>query len=105
MAHDGRIEIAIAAWDDSLWVVDAQTGALKFGRYCVPKFSSPALGDVNGDGQLEIVIGSDADTVYAWRANGAPLNPAFPSGAFAHLPDNAIINYTTPALADIDGNP
>jgi outer membrane protein assembly factor BamB len=102
---DGGMDVAIAAWDDSLWVLDAETGALRFGRRCVPKFSSPALGDLDGDGRMEVVIGSDTDTVYAWTATGAPLNPVYPSGALAPLPDGAIINYTTPALADIDGDP
>ena len=102
---DGAVEVVIAAWDDSVWVVGAETGALRFGRHCVPKYSSPALGDLDGDGKLEVVIGSDADTIYAWRATGAPLNPAYPTGALAPLPDGAIINYTTPALADIDANP
>jgi hypothetical protein len=103
--HDGSLEIAMAAWDDSLWVVDALSGALRFGRRCVPKYSSPVLGDVDGGRDLEIIIGSDADTVYAWRHDGTPVNPAFPSGALAPLPDGAVINYTTPALADIDSNP
>jgi len=103
--QDGAIEIAVTAWDDSLWVLDAATGALRWGRRCIPKFSSPALGDIDGDGNLEVVVGSDQDTVYAWRHDGSPLVPAHPSGALAALPDGAIINYTTPALADIDDDP
>jgi hypothetical protein len=103
--RDGALEIAVAAWDDSLWVLDAASGALRWGRHCVPKLSSPALGDVDGDGNLEVVIGSDQDTVYAWRHDGSPLIPAHPSGVLAVLPDGAIINYTTPALANIDADP
>ncbi len=101
---DGRVEIAISAWDDSLWVVDALTGDLRFGRRCVPKYSSPAIGDLDGDGDYEIVVGSDMDTLYAWHHDGTAVNPAFPGGAFAALPNGSIINYATPGLADIDGN-
>jgi hypothetical protein len=101
---DGSIEIAVSAWDDSLWVLDAATGALRWGRRCDPKYSSPALGDLDGDGQLEVVMGSDRDTVYAWRANGAPLIPGNPTGAFAALPIERS-STTTPALADIDADP
>ncbi len=103
--RNGSLEIAVAAWDDSVWVLEAATGALRWGRRCVPKYSSPALADLNGDGNLEVIVGSDADTVYVWQADGSPLIASRPTGAFAALPDGATINYTTPAIADIDGNP
>lgn len=35
--------------------------------------SSPLLVDLDGDGQFEIVIGSDDKKVWAWHSNGAPV--------------------------------
>ncbi|MBI1926233.1 hypothetical protein HYR99_18540 [Candidatus Poribacteria bacterium] len=39
--------------------------------------AQPALGDLNDDGALEIVVGSMDMHVYAWQADGAPL-PGWP---------------------------
>jgi hypothetical protein len=40
-------------------------------------FSSPAAGDLDGDGRLEVVVGSEAGKLFAWRADGATL-PGWP---------------------------
>ena len=37
-------------------------------------FSSPALGDLDGDGAPEIVVGSDVGNVYAWRISGEAMD-------------------------------
>ncbi len=71
----------------------------------------PALGDIDADGQLEVVIGeggyslTDDNKLYAWNADGS-LVPGFPllvpspsSWATGSLP----LQYT-PILADFDGD-
>jgi hypothetical protein len=82
-------------------------------------FSSPAIGDLDGDGDLEVAIGSDDANVYAWHADGTVLT-GWPkktnlsvkgSPALANLDDDSqlevvvgdfsgrlyIWNYTPPA--------
>jgi hypothetical protein len=36
-------------------------------------WSTPAVGDIDGDGAPEIVVGSNTSKLYAWHANGTPL--------------------------------
>jgi subtilisin-like proprotein convertase family protein len=68
--------------------------------------SSPALGDLDGDGFPDIVVTSDEGIVYAYNKDGQPL-PGFPfiapAGTFA--PDVLeSANSSSPILADVDGN-
>ncbi|HWP45856.1 MAG TPA: fibronectin type III domain-containing protein [Candidatus Limnocylindrales bacterium] len=58
--------------------------------------SSPVLGDLDGDGCLEIIIGSDNGKVYAWKADGTPL-PGWPVSTGDSV-------RSSPALADLDGD-
>ena len=55
---------------------------------------SVAVGDINGDGHLDVVFGSKNDTVYAFTNSGARL---FARGVGSPV-------YSTPALADLDSD-
>ncbi|MBN1874891.1 MAG: VCBS repeat-containing protein, partial [Anaerolineae bacterium] len=68
--------------------------------------SSAALGDIDGDGELEVVVGTGRDGinrgdtggryVYAWKADGTMVN-GWPRPTGANM-------ASSPALADLDGD-
>lgn len=65
-------------------------------------WSSPALGDLTGDGKLEIVaLGLDRQ-IYAWRHDGT----AVPGWPVSRSNGDPILRggWSSPALADIDGD-
>ena len=62
--------------------------------------SSPALGDVDGDGQLEVVAGSFDHRVYVWNGDGSLLWSVVPK--FDHLGDAPVTGH--PIIADLDGD-
>jgi len=77
-----------------------------------PMLAPPALGDVDGDGQLEVLIGGgDCEAplttdnyFYAWDGNGVPL-PGFPTRP--PTPNYGSQSYPmcySPVLADLDGD-
>ncbi|MCJ7745264.1 MAG: VCBS repeat-containing protein, partial [Actinobacteria bacterium] len=73
---DGRQEVWIGDMKGKMWGFDCNGNLLS--KWGWPKqthevgglsgiFSSPAVGDINGDGAQEIVVGNYGQRVYAWK--------------------------------------
>ena len=132
--HDGALDIVATTVDGFAYVWDG-AGNLRLGfpvftdrsvqRQSVPppntpnsynpmtgSFGGAALGDLEGTGQLDIVMPGWDSKIYAWRPDGT-LVPGWPVDA-ADLPPSAIPSFgtpthdpkivTTPTLVDIDGD-
>jgi hypothetical protein len=67
----------------------------------VGRRSAPSLVDVDGDGKLDLVIGSESGEVTLWRNMGGPGEITFEQVPNFHLVGDAI---ATPAMADLDGD-
>ncbi|HTM01342.1 MAG TPA: C25 family cysteine peptidase [Candidatus Omnitrophota bacterium] len=105
---DGTPEIIAASWNDSLVAVFRANGTLLPGwpkKGAAPFWSSPAVGDLDGDSAPDIVVGSNTSRLYAWRADGTELrdgdgNPATDGVYF--VPVGTVIS--SPAIADLDAD-
>ncbi len=67
-------------------------------------FSSPALADLEGDGDWEIVIGGMDQFVYAWHHDGTAVD-GFPTLlTFPGYEDEGSRIISSPAVGDLDGD-
>ncbi len=62
--------------------------------------SAPALADLDGDGDLDLLVGTAAGAIHVFRNTGTPAAPAFA----AETPLVVGRRRTAPAVADIDGD-
>jgi len=70
--------------------------------------ASVAIGDIDGDGDFEVLAVDQEAYLYAWHGNGTEVvdgdaNPAT-TGVFRRFPDTNQMQYQSPAVADIDGD-
>uniref|UniRef100_UPI0034DE2AFB FG-GAP-like repeat-containing protein n=1 Tax=Candidatus Thiodubiliella endoseptemdiera TaxID=2738886 RepID=UPI0034DE2AFB len=68
--------------------------------------SKPTLADIDGDGDLDLVVGKDYGTLKYYQNTGTTSNPAYEAKTGGSNPFNGIDvgGYSTPILADIDGD-
>jgi len=98
---DGDLEIVCTVKNTSSIRVYSHDGIWQWSRFAHQTLffnPSPALGDLTGDGKLEIVYPGSNGKLYVFRYNGTPL---------AGWPiDYSTTSYTesSPVLADVSGN-
>ena len=107
--QDGKLEIICGTYETSgKMYVWRYNGVDQPGwPYTVPRgpsstsllSASPAIGDLDGDGFLEIVDGScgQCGTVYAWRRDGTVM-PGWP------VTTNAVVDGSSPVLGDVNAD-
>jgi FG-GAP-like repeat len=67
-------------------------------------WSTPALGDLDGDGDLEVVVEGFDRRIHAWHHNGTYVN-SWPIYRYGPDQDNLLRGgWSSPALGDIDGD-
>ena len=116
---DGKIEVVVASYDGSVTVfaADGSTRAgfpVEIDRSLLGETnpdrvlddgicSSPVLGDLDGDGKLEIVVSAMDQHVYAWDNTGKLLAgfPVLASDPQLGLRARIV---STPAVGDVDGD-
>lgn len=109
--NDGALEIIFATDDNPGHTPPYYLYAFETDGSMLPNFpvetaqnmqSSPAIGDIDGDGWLDIVVGtgtyesSGGNKVYAWDHNGNSLS-GWPKTTGGDMP-------AAPALGDLDGD-
>ncbi|MGI8783034.1 MAG: FG-GAP-like repeat-containing protein [Acidobacteriota bacterium] len=101
---DGNLEIFVGSGDG--WVYGynnvgvALSGWPKFtgvstgdGNYGV--HSSPAVADIDGDGNFEVIVGAFSHLIWVWNAENGTVYPGWPF-------DNTDTVWSSPAVADLN---
>ena len=98
---------ALLVWQNNAGVFTQQIGAanpFNGAAFDVGSFASPTTGDVDGDGDIDVVVGNSAGAVRTFLNNGSGV---FAEAVGAANPFNGVTiagGYALPSLIDIDGD-
>ena len=90
---------AVYAWDR--WGRPLPGWPAATGGYVL---SSPAIGDITGDGRPEIIVGANDGKLYAFHSNGGRVI-GWPVTVYDNLGNVGPLNYSSPVLANFDSDP
>ncbi|MGH7566929.1 MAG: FG-GAP-like repeat-containing protein, partial [Gemmatimonadota bacterium] len=83
---DGDLDLVVGTWNNGVFLFrnDGDAREPRFTRVEEPlvdltrgSHASPALADLDGDGDLDLVAGESSGEVNVWRNDGTPSTPAF----------------------------
>ncbi len=117
---DGKVEVIFTTYDGTVNVVEPDGSARPGFPVHVDRaraklsdethlwddgiFSAPSLGDMDGDGKLEIVVGAMDGQLYMWRHDGT-MQHGFPVEVVDHSkPGQGDRIITTPSIGDVDND-
>ena len=109
---DGDLDIIMGTWSDDLMLV-INEGSPTEPRFVVAdeavvtltrgRNATPALGDIDGDGDLDLFIGESSGDLNFYRNEGGPGSPEFVLESDKYLDIDAG-RRSVPTLVDIDGD-
>ena len=103
----GRLEIVFGAWDAYVRAIHHDCTPLWQDFVLDTVYSSPAIGDLDGDGDLDVVTGTDSHLFPGETTDGGRII-AYDGATGAWLPGFPIqldeVIVSSPALADLDGD-
>jgi hypothetical protein len=73
----------------------------EFGGFDVGRRSLPVLHDLDGDDDLDLLVGSESEGVRVFRNDGTPTTPAFVDAGPLGVGN---FGFAAPAFADLDGD-